>query len=209
MATQALPAQGQSGRSRRGRSSWPGVQHSSGPQASSTGQSSWPGWASTAAVRYSAPAPWKHALRWASGKGQESWAWWPAGQASPSPSLPQSVVQSYLEGVKTGVWQLAQALEAVQGAREALGQAHGLLRGMAKAAQTLEPLREQVVQHKQLQALSQLLPRLRAGECARALGFSPQLSVNTLIRGLGYQWEVTGRDIARASQRVTQASDGI
>ncbi|XP_008138116.2 exocyst complex component 3-like protein [Eptesicus fuscus] len=74
----------------------------------------------------------------------------------------KSVVQSYLEGVKTGVWQLAQALEAVQGAREALGQAHGLLRGMAKAVQTLEPLREQVVQHKQLQALSQLLPRLRA-----------------------------------------------
>ncbi|CAK6436676.1 unnamed protein product [Pipistrellus nathusii] len=74
----------------------------------------------------------------------------------------KSVVQSYLEGVKTGVWQLAQALEAVQGAREALGQARGLLRGMANAVQTLEPLREQVVQHKQLQALSQLLPRLRA-----------------------------------------------
>ncbi|XP_070254363.1 exocyst complex component 3-like protein isoform X3 [Myotis yumanensis] len=74
----------------------------------------------------------------------------------------KSVVQSYLEGVKTGVWQLAQALEAVQGAREALGQARGLLRGMAKAVQTLEPLREQAVQHKQLQALSQLLPRLRA-----------------------------------------------
>ena len=35
-----------------------------------------------------------------------------------------------------------------------------------QAAQTLEPLREQVVEHKQLQALSQLLPRLRAGECA-------------------------------------------
>lgn len=33
----------------------------------------------------------------------------------------KSVVQSYLEGVKTGVWQLARALEAVQGAREALG----------------------------------------------------------------------------------------
>lgn len=74
----------------------------------------------------------------------------------------KSVVQSYLEGVKTGVWQLAQALEAVQGAREALGQARGLLRGTAKAGQTLQPLREQVVQHKQLQALSQLLPRLRA-----------------------------------------------
>lgn len=115
------------------------------------------------------------------------------------------MVQSYLEGVKTGVWQLAQALEAVQGAREALGQARGLLRGMANAVQTLEPLREQVVQHKQLQALSQLLPRLRAGECARALGFSPQLSVNTLM---GYQWEVTGRDRPRASQRVTQASEG-
>ncbi|XP_066098794.1 exocyst complex component 3-like protein isoform X2 [Saccopteryx bilineata] len=74
----------------------------------------------------------------------------------------KSVVQSYLEGVKTGVWQLAQALEAAQEAREALGQAHGLLRGMAEAVQTLEPLREQVAQHKQLQALSQLLPRLRA-----------------------------------------------
>lgn len=83
------------------------------------------------------------------------------------------MVQSYLEGVKAGVWQLAQALEAVQGAREDLGQAHGLLRGMAEAVQTLEPLREQVVQHKQLQALSQLLPRLRAGECAGPLGFSP------------------------------------
>lgn len=89
-----------------------------------------------------------------------------AGKASLPASLPQSVVQSYLEGVKTGVWQLAQALEAVQGARKALGQARGLLRDMAEAAQTLEPLREQVVEHKQLQALSQLLPRLRAGECA-------------------------------------------
>ena len=89
-----------------------------------------------------------------------------AGKASLPASLPQSVVQSHLEGVKTGVWQLAQALEAVRGAREALGQARGLLREMAEAAQTLEPLREQVVQHRQLQALSQLLPRLRAGECA-------------------------------------------
>ncbi|EPY84214.1 hypothetical protein CB1_000490063 [Camelus ferus] len=76
----------------------------------------------------------------------------------------KSVVQSYLEGVKTGVRQLAWALEAMQGAREALSQAHGLLRGMAEAAQTLEPVREQVVQHKQLWALSQLLPRLRAAE---------------------------------------------
>ncbi|XP_061028899.1 exocyst complex component 3-like protein isoform X1 [Eubalaena glacialis] len=80
----------------------------------------------------------------------------------------KSVVQSYLEGVKTGVRQLAWALEAVQGAREALGQAHGLLQGMAEAAQTLEPLREQVVQHKQLQAMSQLLPRLRAVPAALA-----------------------------------------
>ncbi|XP_070307280.1 exocyst complex component 3-like protein isoform X5 [Odocoileus virginianus] len=80
----------------------------------------------------------------------------------------KSVVQSYLEGVKTGVWQLAQALEAVRGTREALGQARELLRDMAEAAQTLEPLREQVVQHKQLQALSQLLPRLRAVPAAVA-----------------------------------------
>ena len=83
------------------------------------------------------------------------------------------MVQSYLEGVKTGVCQLAQALEALQGAREALGQAHGLFQVMAEAAQTLESLREQFAQHKQLQALSQLLPRLRAGECAKALGFGP------------------------------------
>ncbi|XP_066874379.1 exocyst complex component 3-like protein isoform X4 [Kogia breviceps] len=80
----------------------------------------------------------------------------------------KSVVHSYLEGVKTGVRQLAWALEAVQGAREALGQAHVLLWGMAEAAQTLEPLREQVVQHKQLQAMSQLLPRLRAVPAALA-----------------------------------------
>nr|XP_017504702.2 exocyst complex component 3-like protein isoform X2 [Manis javanica] len=80
----------------------------------------------------------------------------------------KSVVQSYLEGVKTGVWQLVQAHEAVQGAREALGQAHGLLRSMAEATQDLEPLREQVAQHKQLQALSQLMPRLRAVPAAVA-----------------------------------------
>ncbi|XP_016018712.2 exocyst complex component 3-like protein isoform X5 [Rousettus aegyptiacus] len=91
-----------------------------------------------------------------------------AGQASLAASLPQSVVQSYLEGVKTGVWQLAQALEAVQEAHEALDQAHGLLQGMAELLQTLEPLREQVAQHKQLQALSQLLPRLQAVPAAVA-----------------------------------------
>ncbi|XP_032179836.1 exocyst complex component 3-like protein isoform X2 [Mustela erminea] len=80
----------------------------------------------------------------------------------------KSVVQSYLEGVKTGVWQLAQASEAVQGAREALGQAHGLLQGMAETTQTLKPLREQVAQHKQLRVLSQLLPRLWAVPAAVA-----------------------------------------
>ncbi|KAM6176218.1 exocyst complex component 3-like protein isoform 1-T1 [Erethizon dorsatum] len=74
----------------------------------------------------------------------------------------KSVVYSYLEGVQTGVWQLSQALKAAQGAREALSQAHGLIRGMAQASKTLEALREQVAQHKQLQALSQLLPRLHA-----------------------------------------------
>lgn len=100
------------------------------------------------------------------------------------------MVQSYLEGVKTGVWQLAQALEAMQGAREALGQARGLLRGMAKAVQTLEPLREQVVQHKQLQALSQLLPRLRAGECARALSSSPP-NIQSTYSSRG--WGTSGR----------------
>nr|XP_044617648.1 exocyst complex component 3-like protein isoform X8 [Equus asinus] len=89
-------------------------------------------------------------------------------QDSLAASLSQSVVQSYLEGVKTGMWQLARALEAVHGARVALGQARGLLRGMAEAAQTLEPLRERVAQHKQLQALSQLLPRLRAVPAAVA-----------------------------------------
>ncbi|XP_063653310.1 exocyst complex component 3-like protein isoform X4 [Pan troglodytes] len=74
----------------------------------------------------------------------------------------KSVVQSYLEGVQTGVWQLARAIEVVQGTREALSQARGLLQGMSQALQTLEPLRERVAQHKQLQALSHLLPRLRA-----------------------------------------------
>ncbi|XP_012927024.1 exocyst complex component 3-like protein isoform X1 [Heterocephalus glaber] len=74
----------------------------------------------------------------------------------------KSVVQSYLEGVQIGVWQLSQALEAVQGTHEALNQAHGLIQGMAQTSKTLEALREQVTQHKQLQALSQLLPRLQA-----------------------------------------------
>lgn len=88
--------------------------------------------------------------------------------------FPQSVVQSYLEGVQTGVWQLARAIEVVQGTREALSQARGLLQGMSQALQTLEPLRERVAQHKQLQALSHLLPRLRAGEHAGTLGLSLQ-----------------------------------
>ncbi|XP_027630433.1 exocyst complex component 3-like protein [Tupaia chinensis] len=80
----------------------------------------------------------------------------------------KSVVQSYLEGVQTGVWQLTRALEAVQGTREALSQARGLLQGVTQASQTLEPLREQVAQHRQLQALYQLLPRLRAVPAAMA-----------------------------------------
>lgn len=88
------------------------------------------------------------------------------------------MVQSYLEGVQTGVWQLARALEAVQGTREALSQAHGLLKSMAQTSQSLKLLQERVAQHKQLQALSQLLPRLQAGECARTLGLSFQQSVH-------------------------------
>lgn len=77
------------------------------------------------------------------------------------------MVQSYLEGVQTGVWQLTRALEAVQGTREALSQAHHLLKGLSRTSQTLEPLRECVVQHKQLQILTRLLPRLQAGEWGR------------------------------------------
>ncbi|XP_052585075.1 exocyst complex component 3-like protein isoform X2 [Peromyscus californicus insignis] len=80
----------------------------------------------------------------------------------------KSVVQSYLEGVQTGVWQLARALEAVQGTREALSQAHHLLQGLSQTSQTLAPLRERVVQHQQLQVLTQLLPRLQAVPAAMA-----------------------------------------
>ncbi|XP_055476991.1 exocyst complex component 3-like protein isoform X2 [Psammomys obesus] len=80
----------------------------------------------------------------------------------------KSVVQSYLEGVQTGVWQLARALEAVQGTRGALSQAHHLLRGLSQTSQTLEPLRERVAQHKQLQVLTRLLPRLQAVPAAVA-----------------------------------------
>ncbi|XP_036042920.1 exocyst complex component 3-like protein isoform X5 [Onychomys torridus] len=80
----------------------------------------------------------------------------------------KSVVQSYLEGVQTGVWQLARALEAVQGTREALSQAHHLLQELSQTSQTLAPLRERVVQHKQLQVLTQLLPRLQAVPAAVA-----------------------------------------
>ncbi|XP_021522750.1 exocyst complex component 3-like protein isoform X1 [Aotus nancymaae] len=80
----------------------------------------------------------------------------------------KSVMQSYLEGVQTGVWQLARALEAVQETREALSQARRLLQGVSQASQPLQPLREQAAQHKQLQALSQLLPRLRAVPAAVA-----------------------------------------
>ncbi|XP_051024805.1 exocyst complex component 3-like protein [Acomys russatus] len=80
----------------------------------------------------------------------------------------KSVVQSYLEGVQTGVWQLARALEAVRGTREALSQAHHLLQGLSQTSQTLKPLRECVVQHKQLQVLTRLLPRLQAVPAAMA-----------------------------------------
>ncbi|KAK7804873.1 hypothetical protein U0070_006855 [Myodes glareolus] len=80
----------------------------------------------------------------------------------------KSVVQSYLEGVQTGVWQLTRALEAVQGTREALSQARHLLQGLSQTSQTLAPLREHVVQHRQLQVLTQLLPRLQAVPAAVA-----------------------------------------
>ncbi|XP_060248075.1 exocyst complex component 3-like protein isoform X2 [Meriones unguiculatus] len=80
----------------------------------------------------------------------------------------KSVVQSYLEGVQTGVWQLARALEAVQGTRGALSQAQHLLRGLSQTSQMLEPLRERVAQHKQLQVLTRLLPRLQAVPAAVA-----------------------------------------
>ncbi|KAL6080289.1 hypothetical protein STEG23_010410 [Scotinomys teguina] len=80
----------------------------------------------------------------------------------------KSVVQSYLEGVQTGVCQLARALEAVRRTREALSQAHQLLQGLSQTSQTLAPLRECVVQHKQLQVLTQLLPRLQAVPAAMA-----------------------------------------
>lgn len=161
---QALPVQGPSGQSRRGQSSWLGVRRSSGPRASSTGQSSWPDWASTAAAKYSGPVSWKHGLRWVQDRGEGCWNGLQGWPGLTSELSPQSVVQSYLEGVQTGVWQLARALEAVQGTREALSQAHHLLQGLSQTSQTLAPLRERVVQHKQLQVLTQLLPRLQAGE---------------------------------------------
>ncbi|XP_073911960.1 exocyst complex component 3-like protein isoform X3 [Castor canadensis] len=85
-----------------------------------------------------------------------------------SPHFPLSVVQSYLEGVQTGVWQLARALEAVQETHKTLSQAHKLLQSLAQASKTLEPLQQRVAQHKQLQVLSQLLPRLQAVPAAVA-----------------------------------------
>lgn len=87
------------------------------------------------------------------------------------------MVQSYLEGVQTGVWQLARALEAVQETHKTLSQAHKLLQSLAQASKTLEPLQQRVAQHKQLQVLSQLLPRLQAGECVGTLDLSFQQSV--------------------------------
>lgn len=118
------------------------------------------------------------------------------------------MVQSYLEGVKIGVWQLAQASEALQAAREALGQAHGLLQDLAETTQTLKPLREQVAQHKQLQVLSQLLPRLWAGECAGALGLSPSTVSQYMPITDQRASPLDGRDTPGTSQRVTQVSDG-
>lgn len=193
-SAQALPVQGLSGQSRRGQNSWLGAQHSNGPRASSTGQSSWPAWASTEAVKCSVTISWKHELRWVQEQGAGALEWDRADQALPANS-PQSVVQSYLEGVQTGVWQLTRALEAVQGTREALSQAHHLLQGLSQTSQTLAPLREHVVQHKQLQVLTQLLPRLQAGECGGggSLGSaskSPQIP--TLSSSWGTREVITG-----------------
>lgn len=128
------------------------------------------------------------------------------GQALAANS-PQSVVQSYLEGVQTGVWQLTRALEAVQGTREALSQARHLLQGLSQTSQTLAPLREHVVQHKQLQVLTQLLPRLQAGEYGGwgwgSLGLaskSPQIL--TLSSSWVTREVITWRDAPGTSQRV-------
>lgn len=113
-------------------------------------------------MKYSVTIPWKQELRWVRSRSVR--LGWRADQALRSYLSLQSVVQSYLEGVQTGVWQLTRALEAVQGTREALSQAHHLLKGLSRTSQTLEPLRECVIQHKQLQILTRLLPRLQAGE---------------------------------------------
>uniref|UniRef100_F7AI63 Exocyst complex component 3-like protein n=1 Tax=Monodelphis domestica TaxID=13616 RepID=F7AI63_MONDO len=74
----------------------------------------------------------------------------------------KSTIQSYLENVQTGLEQLSLALKEVQEAREALAEAQGELRSQAEAAHTLEPLRELADQHGQLQAVTLLLPQLRA-----------------------------------------------
>lgn len=123
-------------------------------------------------------------------------------------------MQSYLEGVQTGVWQLTQALEAVQGTREALSQAHHLLQGLSQTSQTLAPLREHVIQHKQLQVLTQLLPRLQAGEYGGGSGGSlGSTSESPQIPTLSNSWVtrevITWRDAPGTSQRVILTSKSI
>ncbi|XP_072492110.1 exocyst complex component 3-like protein isoform X2 [Notamacropus eugenii] len=74
----------------------------------------------------------------------------------------KSTVQSYLESVQTGLQQLGLALKEVQEAGEALVGAQEALSKQAEVAHTLGPLRELANQHRQLQAVTLLLPQLLA-----------------------------------------------
>lgn len=86
-----------------------------------------------------------------------------------SSSAPQSTVQSYLEGVSTGLEQLRSAVQEVQSVCQDMGAARWALLDCADHFQDLQQMRALMAEHVQLASVVQVLPQLFSG---RALDHS-------------------------------------
>lgn len=79
-------------------------------------------------------------------------------------SPPQSTVQSYLEGVSTGLEQLRSATQEVQAVCQELGAARWALLDSAEQCQGLQQMRALMADHVQLASVVQVLPQLFSGK---------------------------------------------
>lgn len=80
-----------------------------------------------------------------------------------SSSAPQSTVQSYLEGVSTGLEQLRLAVQEVQSVCQDMGAARWALLDCADRFQGLRQMRALMAEHVQLASVVQVLPQLFSG----------------------------------------------